>query len=98
MFLVANGPVQLSYSSTGVHPEQRSRQSSLSVPREVKDLLLVLTLLYSCRHKNKSDLQVGFDFLFLCKTILVFLYTLYLLILVFLRKYLNFITSVDWVV
>lgn len=47
MFLVANGPVQLSYSSTGVHPEQRSRQSSLSVPREVKDLLLVLTLFYS---------------------------------------------------
>lgn len=47
MFLVANGPVQLSYSSTGVHPEQRSRQSSLSVPREVKDLLLVLTLFYA---------------------------------------------------
>lgn len=64
MFLVANGPVQLSYSSTGVHPEQRSRQSSLSVPREVKDLLLVLTLLYSCRHKNKSDLQVGFNLTF----------------------------------
>lgn len=69
MFLVANGPVQLSYSSAGVHPEQRSRQSSLSVPREVKNLSLVLTLFYSRRHKNKSDLQVGFNLTFCCSCV-----------------------------
>lgn len=84
MFLIANGPIQLSYSSTGVHPEQRSRQASLFVPGEVKDLLLVLTFVYSCRQKK----QVRYSLYLM----------LYLLILVFLGKYLNFISFIDWAV
>lgn len=42
IFLIVTGPVQLSYSPTGVHPKQRSSQSSLRVPGEVKTLLFVL--------------------------------------------------------
>lgn len=51
IFLLVAGPVQLSYSSAGVHPKQRPSQSSLSLPGEVKTLLVCfdfgpLTLVY----------------------------------------------------
>lgn len=51
IFFIVAGSVQLSYSSAGVHPEQRSSQSSLCVPGEVKTLFACfdfgsLTLMY----------------------------------------------------
>lgn len=38
IFLIVTGPVQLSYSSAGVHPKQRSSQPSVRVPGEVKTI------------------------------------------------------------
>ena len=51
VFLLVAGPVQLSYSSAGVHPKQRPSQSSLSLPGEVEALFVCfgfssMTLVY----------------------------------------------------